>query len=859
MKILLDMECLQTASAFRGIGRYALTLLKSLLKENREKHDIHVLLNRKSAESESNLRMALDSTIPQPRIHFWPNPISEGCPDMTYADAGKHASAVRQLFIEKIHPDHFHVFGHFEGYEDRQHFTKLKGLSIGIETSVTIYDFIPLEMKDSFLSDQDYNRFYHEKLIDLLSANHLLTISNYTFTKIRTYLPDFGGNVSNIGTGISDHFTGFQAKLARESQHPLGGKPYVLCLGSVDPHKNINCLAKAWFLLPDNIKDKYELVLVGSKSFPESYANNLCNDCGIAKKQFRIFNDVTDSELASLYAHCDTYIQPSICEGFGLPVGEAISCGALAIGSNLSSLPEILKSPEAMFDPTKPQAIASKLQEVLSGSLNKSLIQSIQKENMCNYTWQNVARLFFEVIENKRANVSQSPPSLLNQASIAKRFFSKLKARQIGDEVSHEQMAWISSNLERCDNVRKPTPRVFIDISELIKKDIGTGVQRLTRAVVHGLMDGNDDSFQCILIYGNQEAAGYRYANEYSQKIFGKKFACEDVGVSPEAGDIFLGLDLSHFVTRHQADYLSRLADQGVRVIFYLYDLLPLQYPTFWPLEHSVDVIHHEWLNIICSFDEVICISATTAKRCHEFLASPPLPRYPYPQSFFTRPISRKKGAKAKISHNLLGYDLDATAPSTGLPADAEESLQKMRDRTTFLMVGTLEPRKGYSQILQAFNQMWAKGSKDQLTIVGGQGWLMDGFIQQVKSHRMLGSQLFWLDKVSDEYLKRIYDASTCLIAASYDEGFGLPLVEAARFGRPIIARDIEVHREIAGSSAFYFNGSNIEEINHRIDEWKRLYDADQHPKPNIPLRTWKNHVEQLVETLKSHMSTKVG
>jgi len=858
MKILLDMEPLQTASAFRGIGRYSLSLLKSLLKENRKKHDIHLLFNGKDADSEHTVRRSLDSTVAQPQMHFWPNPLRSGCPDMNYADANNHANAVRQLFIENINPDHFHVFSHFES-SHLKHVTQLNGISSSITTSVLIHDFIPLEMKELFLSDQNISEFYHDRLVDLLQADQILTNSHYTLSAVKTYLPDFRGNTFNIGTGISDPFNRFQTQSANEAKHTLGDKPYVLCVGSVDPNKNIKSLASAWFLLPKNIKDKYKLVLVGSKSsFPESEIQEICNACGLTNRQFRVINDLADKELAALYAHCETYIQPSICEGFGLPVGEAISCGALAIGSNRSSLPEILKSPEAMFDPTKPETIASKLQEVLSGSLNKSSIQSIQKQNIVNYSWQNVARRFFEVIENKNAGVSQSPPYLSNQAPIGIRFFSKLKTGQIGDEASDEQLAWISSNLERCENVRKPTPRVFIDISELIHGDIGTGVQRVTRAVLHGLMDRKDDSFQCIPVYGNQEAAGYRYANKYSQKIFGKKFACGDVGISAEAGDIFLGLDLSQFVTRHQANYLSILADQGVRMIFYLYDLLPIQYPAFWPLEHSLDVIHHEWLNIICSFDEVIGISETTAKRCREFLASPPIPRYPYPQPFLTRPIIRKKGGKAKISHNLLGYDLDATAPSTGLPADAEESLQRMRDRTTFLMVGTLEPRKGHLQILQAFNHMWAKGSKDQLTIVGRQGWLMDDFIQQVKSHRMLGSQLFWFDKASDQYLKRIYDASTCLITASYDEGFGLPLVEAARFNKPIIARDIEIHREIAGSSAFYFNGSNIEEINHRIDEWKRLYDADQHPKPNIPLRTWKNHVEQLVETLKSHMSTKV-
>ena len=859
MKILFDIECLQTPSAHRGIGRYSLNLLKSLVAENRKKHDIHVLLNGKNSASEFALRKTLDSIIAQPKIHFWPNPLRVGCPNMTYTDAKSHAGAVRQLFIEKTHPDHFHVFSHFEGFVENQHTTKLVGLSSEITTSVSIYDFIPLEMSDIFLKEQDYRNFYHEKLSDLGRADLLLAISHDTLSKVKTYLPSFGGNAFEIGTGISSPFQEKKTKTKAGLKHSLVGNPYVLCLGSLDPHKNINGLASAWALLAQNVKAEYELVLVGpSSSFPESRVSELFMQCGLEEGQFRIINDPTDDELTSLYSHCETYIQPSICEGFGLPVGEAICCGALAIGSDRSSLPEILKSPEAMFDPQKPEAIASKLQEVLSGRLNKSLIQSIQKENMSNYTWQSVAHRFFEAIENKSVDVYQSKPRLMNQASLGKRFFSKLESCKQSIEASAEQLAWISANLERCENVKQSTTRVFIDISELIQRDAGTGVQRVTRAVLHGLMNRKDEEFQFIPVYGSStEQNGYRYANEYSQKNFGRKFACGDVGISPEAGDIFLGLDLQHHVTRVQANYLSILADQGVRVIFYLYDLLPIQYPAFWPLEHSVDVVHHEWINIICSFDEVISISATTAKYCRDFLADPPMSRYPYPSPFFTRPVFRKKGGKAKISHNLLGYDLDATAPSTGLPGDAQKCLQKFQDRKTFLMVGTLEPRKGHSQILQAFDQMWAKGSEDQLVIVGKAGWLMGNFLDQLHSHRMLGTQLFWVHQATDEYLKKIYEASTCLIAASYNEGFGLPVIEAARYRKPILARDIEVFREVAGSNAFYFKGDDHQEIAQKISEWKKLFDADQHPKPNIPLRTWENHVEQLVETLKSHISTK--
>jgi glycosyltransferase involved in cell wall biosynthesis len=404
-----------------------------------------------------------------------------------------------------------------------------------------------------------------------------------------------------------------------------------------------------------------------------------------------------------------------------------------------------------------------------------------------------------------------------------------------------------SSELNRKSLGRK----LYVDITPIMENARADGVACVTKAVLSRILGSHEHGFEVIPVYSAEKGGGYfqaQFAAEKKNKW--EMTAQRNPAIEPQDGDIFLGLGLNQRGVCDHLSLLLRWADQGVSILFYVYDLLPIQYPHFWPLEAQSDILHHEWLSIVTAFDEVICISETTARRCREFMDEKYAPRFRYKNRLNRSPV-HLPSKKAKISSIPLGSDFDAELQSRGLPENAEGLLANFRSKRTFLMVGTLEPRKAHAQILQAFDQMWAKGSKDQLVIVGREGWLMHDFVQQLKSHRLLGSKLFWFRDASDEYLKRIYNASTCLIAASYDEGFGLPLVEAARFGKPIIARDIEIHREVAGRNALYFKGCDIEEIYHKIEEWEKLYNADQHPKSNIDSRTWEQHAEQLVENIK--------
>jgi glycosyltransferase involved in cell wall biosynthesis len=151
---------------------------------------------------------------------------------------------------------------------------------------------------------------------------------------------------------------------------------------------------------------------------------------------------------------------------------------------------------------------------------------------------------------------------------------------------------------------------------------------------------------------------------------------------------------------------------------------------------------------------------------------------------------------------------------------------------------------------LAAFDVLWSQGQDVNLVLVGKQGWLVDDLVAALQNHPERGARLFWLTGVSDEYLAKVYEASTCLVTASVGEGFGLPLIEAAQHKMPIIARDLPVFREVAGDCATYFSGDHLA-LAATVDSWGVSYRNGHTPDiSKMPWLTWEQSAEQLKSEL---------
>ncbi len=264
---------------------------------------------------------------------------------------------------------------------------------------------------------------------------------------------------------------------------------------------------------------------------------------------------------------------------------------------------------------------------------------------------------------------------------------------------------------------------------------------------------------------------------------------------------------------------------------FVAYDLLPVLMPNAFVV--GAAGLHQAWLNVVTDSDGVICISKAVADELNNW---------------------RKTGLSGHrrtldIGWFHLGSDLQASVPTNGLPVSAIAILKTIKESHAFLMIGTLEPRKGHAQVVTAFEQLWSRGVDVLLVIVGKPGWLVEPLIAKLRSHQEFGKKLIWLESITDEYLEEIYKVSTCLIAASLGEGFGLPLIEAAHHKLPIIARDIPVFREVAGEHACYFSGNQPQALANVLVDWLHRHELGQHPRSDtIPWLTWEQSADQLLK-----------
>lgn len=411
------------------------------------------------------------------------------------------------------------------------------------------------------------------------------------------------------------------------------------------------------------------------------------------------------------------------------------------------------------------------------------------------------------------------------------------------DDVSLKQLASsIASNFPSA----KPAKRLFLDVTATCSNDLKTGIERVARSIVSALLESPPNGYRIEPVYLSS-AGGvwhHRYARGYTLALLGcPSHVLPDEPIDPQHGDYMLGLDISGeaLVEAECSGVFSSYRALGMNVQWIVYDLLPIRMPHVFP--SGADRNHARWLQSISRLDGAICISKAVADDLAAWRAETNL--------------VEKNCRPYCIQWWHLGATIGDSVPSKGLPKNAVAILDVLRSRPSFLMVGTIEPRKGYLQTIEAFTKLWADGLEWSLVIVGKEGWsnLSDDMrrdipqtVECLRSHPELGKKLFWLEGISDEFLEQVYAACECLIAASYGEGFGLPLIEAAKHNLKIIARDIPIFREVVGDYASYFDATTSNQLSIQL---KRLY-VTMHEKKEVPMRTttWKESAQRLIGKL---------
>jgi glycosyltransferase involved in cell wall biosynthesis len=445
---------------------------------------------------------------------------------------------------------------------------------------------------------------------------------------------------------------------------------------------------------------------------------------------------------------------------------------------------------------------------------------------------ENCAAEYFRIIETCYQSPKKLSPKVIT--AIADRVVLNESSNNVSDISQCLAASWPAQERKKC---------LFLDISATCINDLKTGIERVARSLLLAFLEREDIRCEPVRLVCENGKWVYRYARAYTSNLLEIPQLFEDELVATLPGDILLSLDLSGgmLIGAEQQGLLRGLRNQGVAIHHIVFDLLPVRMPKVFP-PGAVDG-HEQWLGSVAKSDGVFCISKAVAEDFSQWLTE--------------KQVLSEQRLPFRVDWFHLSPEIFASSPTRGLPAGADKVLKKIQGDITFLMVGTIEPRKGYLQVLKAFDALWQEGVAANLVFVGKEGWQplsqdarrdIPETISRIKNHPQLNNCLFWLEGISDEYLEKVYADSACLIAASYGEGFGLPLIEAAQHGLPIFARDIPVFREVAGEHAAYFKAETPEELAAAIKSWLTDFQKNTHPKSSgMNYLTWKESAEILM------------
>jgi glycosyltransferase involved in cell wall biosynthesis len=354
----------------------------------------------------------------------------------------------------------------------------------------------------------------------------------------------------------------------------------------------------------------------------------------------------------------------------------------------------------------------------------------------------------------------------------------------------------------------------LIDVTQIAQRDFGTGIQRVVRSILSQWLRSPPEGVRVepiALVDGH-----FRYARRYTLSLLGMDATeLDDDFVHVASHDTYIGLDWSAEAMTSAEPILRGWHRRGVGMHFVVNDLLPITLPeTFHPFARN---LFSGWLRRVSGLaDGLHCISAATACELSSWLDQT-APPYQF-------------GEKPVVDCFPLGAEVALDAAPSPLPPSLAHA---MALRPTMLMVGTLEPRKGHAQALDAFERLWSLGHEVNFVVVGHVGWMVEALVRRLESHAEQNRYLFWLQDADDHLLESIYQSSTALLAPSFGEGYGLPLVEAAHRGLPVLARDLPVFREIMGDYARYFRAADDAELAQALASWLQAP-----PKPG-PARSW--------------------
>jgi glycosyltransferase involved in cell wall biosynthesis len=176
-------------------------------------------------------------------------------------------------------------------------------------------------------------------------------------------------------------------------------KQFILYVGTIEPRKNVSGIAKAYSSLSSDLRKKYPLIIAGSKGW---YAESILNEIKALRipDDIRLTGFVDDLDLPILMSMAEVFVFPSLYEGFGYPVLEAMASGVPVITSTSSSLPEVIGDAGIMVDPVDTRAISEGMVRILRDPRFRASLRAKGLKRAKQFTWEKTARRTLQVFES---------------------------------------------------------------------------------------------------------------------------------------------------------------------------------------------------------------------------------------------------------------------------------------------------------------------------------------------------------------------------------------------------------------------------------------------------------------------------
>ncbi|HUY90537.1 MAG TPA: glycosyltransferase family 1 protein [Pirellulales bacterium] len=396
MRIGIEMLGVQSAGRTRGVGRYTRQLVSHLLTRGSPREIVLYF--------HAGLPGGEDAWPGRPAVR-----------DLAPAGDGGLASAVARLAAEN--PDRLDALlltcplEHFRGY--------LPPAPRGgrLRLAAIVYDLIPALFPEQYLAHPVIAEAYRRALAAIEQYDLLLPISAAARDDCLRRLRTPADRIVNISAG-GDFERFFPRGPAAPSpaaaevlrKHGLT-EPFVYCMTALDHRKNLDGALAAFALLPESLRQTHRLALTCAMSSDDDYARlqQIVAESPAAER-IALTGALDDAALRVMYQHCAAFLFPSRCEGFGLPILEALQCGAPVVAGNNSSQIEVVGEAGLLADAESPAEIARQLRRLLEDAELSRRLREAAPAQARRFRWEQSAERCRAALEQVVARPAAAGP-----------------------------------------------------------------------------------------------------------------------------------------------------------------------------------------------------------------------------------------------------------------------------------------------------------------------------------------------------------------------------------------------------------------------------------------------------------------